>query len=97
MVEEMRIIRRICGHIRLDRIRNEVIRNKAKVTPIEYKMRETKIKWFDHVKRKSVEAPVEAEDERRKVGIRCIDDLKFLQLTEDMAQDRYLQWSRIKV
>ena len=48
----------MCGHMRLDRIRNEVIRDKLKVTPIEDRMRETKLRWFDHVKKKSAEALV---------------------------------------
>ena len=38
-VAEMRMIRWICGHTRLDRIRNEVIRGKIGVASIEDKMR----------------------------------------------------------
>jgi len=47
----------MCGHTRLDRIRNEVIRNIVKVAPIEDKMREATLGWFGHVKR-SVEVAV---------------------------------------
>jgi len=39
MVVEMRKIRWICGYTRMDRIRNEVIREVVKVVPIEDKMR----------------------------------------------------------
>jgi len=39
-VAEMRIIRWVCGHTRLDKIGNEVIRGKIGVAPIEEKMRE---------------------------------------------------------
>ena len=35
MVAEMRMIRWMCGFFRLDRIRNEVIRQKVRVVPIE--------------------------------------------------------------
>ena len=48
----------MCGYTRLDRIRYVVIREKAVVTPLEEKMRETRLRWFDHVKRRSVNAPV---------------------------------------
>ena len=36
-VVEMRMLRWMCGHTRKDRIRNEVIRNKIGVVPIEEK------------------------------------------------------------
>jgi len=41
----------MCGFTRLDRIRNEVIRELARVAPIEDKMRETRLRWFGDVKR----------------------------------------------
>jgi len=44
MVVEMRMIRWMCGYIRLDRIRNDVIREKAGVAPIEEKLRETSLR-----------------------------------------------------
>jgi len=48
----------MCGHTRMDKIKNEVIREKVGVAPIEHKMRETRLKWFCHVKRRSEDAPV---------------------------------------
>ena len=53
----MRIIRWMCSYTRVDRIRNGIIRNLVKVAPIEDKMRETRFRWVDHVKR-SLDAPV---------------------------------------
>jgi len=44
-------------HTRLDRMRNEVIRNKVKVAPIEDKIKETRLRWFGYVKM-SVEVPM---------------------------------------
>jgi len=48
----------MCDFTRLNRIRNGVIRYLAKVAPIEEKMRESRLRWFDHVKRRSVAALV---------------------------------------
>ena len=42
-VVEMRMIRWICSHMRLDKIRNEVIKDKIWVTSIEDKMREARL------------------------------------------------------
>ena len=44
MVAEMRMIRWICGSMRLDKIRNEVIRDLVKVAPIGDKMRESRLR-----------------------------------------------------
>jgi len=49
----------MCGFTRLDRIRNQVIREKVGVVPIEDKLRETRIGWFRHVKRKGVNTQVQ--------------------------------------
>ena len=58
IVAEMRMIRWMCGFTRLDRIRNGVIRSLAEVASIEEKMRESRLRWFGQVKRRSVAAPV---------------------------------------
>jgi len=109
MVAEMRIIRWMCGYTRLDRIRNGVIRERVGVAPLEDKLRETRLRWFGHVKR-SVDAPVrrcEAIDlscYRRGRGrpkmswdVVIRSDMKLMGLTEDMAQDRNMWRSRIKI
>ena len=58
MVAEMRMIRWMCGYTRVDRIRNVVIRERVGVAPLEDKLRETRLRWFEHAKRRSVSAPV---------------------------------------
>lgn len=57
MVVEMRMIQWKRGHTRLDRFRNEVIRNKVKVVTIKDKLREnTMMGWS--CRRKSVDVRV---------------------------------------
>ena len=58
MVAEMRMVRWMYGFTRMDRVRNCEIRDLAKVAPIEEKMKESRLRWFDHVKRRSMAAPV---------------------------------------
>nr|XP_033510858.1 uncharacterized protein LOC117275662 [Nicotiana tomentosiformis] len=57
-VTEMRILRWMCGHIRLDKVRNEDIREKVGVASMEDKMHEARLRWFGHVRRRSLDAPV---------------------------------------
>jgi len=100
----------MCGYTRIDRIRNGVIRDLVKVVPIEDKMRRTRLRWFGHVKRRSVDALVRRceriniPEGRRGRGrpkknldevIR--EDLRVVSLTEDLTQDRKLWQDRIKV
>uniref|UniRef100_M1C832 Reverse transcriptase n=1 Tax=Solanum tuberosum TaxID=4113 RepID=M1C832_SOLTU len=51
-VAEMRMSGWMCGYTMRDRIRNEVILNKVGVTSMMDKMREVKLGWFEHVKRR---------------------------------------------
>jgi len=48
----------MCGYTRLDRVRYAVIRDKLEVAPLEEKMRESRLRWFRHVRRRSINAPV---------------------------------------
>ena len=47
----------MCGHTRFDKIRNGVIRGKIGVAPIEDKIREARLRWFGHVRRRNMKAP----------------------------------------
>ena len=98
MVAEIRMIRWICGYTKMDKISNGVIRDLVKVAPIEDKMRETRLRLFGHVKRKSVYAPVgrfeminipEGKRERgqpnKSLDKVIREDLKVVGLTEDLA------------
>ena len=48
----------LCGNTRRDKVRNEDIRTKICVASIEEKMRENRLRWFGHVRRKPADAPV---------------------------------------
>jgi len=54
----MRMISWICGYMRLDKIKIEVIRSKIGVTSIEDKLREARLRWFRHIRRRNTDAPV---------------------------------------
>ena len=110
MVAEMRMIRWMRGFTRIDRIRNGVIRGLAKIAPIKDKMRETRLRWFSHVKRRSVDASVSRCEMinipegkrgrgRSKKSLNEVirEYLKIVGLTEELAQDRRLWRDRIKI
>ncbi|KAF3673281.1 Coiled-coil domain-containing protein SCD2 [Capsicum annuum] len=98
---EMRMLRWMCGLTRGDRVRNETIREKVGVTPVECKMREARLRWFRHVKRRGMNAPVRRCERLALDGFRrgrgrpkkywgevIRRDMEQLQLTEDMTLDR---------
>nr|XP_016449442.1 PREDICTED: uncharacterized protein LOC107774430 [Nicotiana tabacum] len=55
-VVEIKMLRWMCEHTRLDRIRNEAICDNMGVAPIEDNMRETRLRWFGHVRMRSTDA-----------------------------------------
>ena len=57
-IAEIRMLRWIYGHTRMDRVRNDDIRDRLEVAPIEEKFVQHRLRWFDHVQRRPPEAPV---------------------------------------
>ncbi len=98
----MRMLRWMCGHTRLDKVRNEHIRKKLGVTSIDEKMRESRLRWFGHVRRRPMDAPVrrvetiELRTQIKRSRGRPIktwketikNDLKYLNLNEEVCIDR---------
>ena len=80
---------------------NEIIRKSVRVAPIEDKLSESRLRWFGHVRRRSVDAPVRkcrsislpegmrGRGRPKKSWKEIIRyDLKLLGLSDDIAQDR---------
>lgn len=65
------MLRIMCGHIRINIIRNHELKERLKVAPLSTKMRENKLKWFGHVKRRTIYAPVKMVKSLIMEGKRC--------------------------
>ncbi|KAL6529175.1 hypothetical protein OROGR_014798 [Orobanche gracilis] len=101
---ERRMLRWSCGRTMIDRILNEVFRNALEVAPISAKVSEGRLRWFGHVRRRLVSAPlrrvenlfVVGKKERQTdevVGGELRLDLKALNICETMTTYR-CSWSR---
>ena len=99
----------MCGYTRMDKISNGVIRDLVKVAPIEDKMRETRLRWFGHVKR-SVDAPVRRCEminiskgkrgrgqPKKSLDEVIREDLKVIGMTDDLSRDIKLCLDRIRI
>ncbi|GKB39235.1 hypothetical protein Tco_0884177, partial [Tanacetum coccineum] len=94
------VLRWTCGKTMLDMIPNGVYRAELEVETIINKMREGRLRWFGHVRRRPQSTPVRrvealAVDGMRRRGrpkLRWEDRVKFdmkeLLLSEDMTSDR---------
>ncbi|XP_070002920.1 uncharacterized protein [Nicotiana sylvestris] len=93
-----------------DNIKNEAIRDRVGVASMEDKMRESRLRWFRHVKRRSNDAPIMRYERlamtnlrrgrcrpKKYLGEMIRQDMVFLQLTKDMTLDRRVWRSRIRV
>jgi hypothetical protein len=69
-VAEMCMLRWICGHTRLDRVRNDDIRDRLGVAPIEEKLIQHRLIWFGHVHRRPPKAPVHRSIIRRDNNVK---------------------------
>jgi hypothetical protein len=100
-VAEMRILRWICGNTRRDWVRNDDIRERLGVAPVEEKLVQHRLRWFGHIQWRPAEAPARSRVIRRsgneKRGIRRPNltweefmkrDLKDWCITKELALDR---------
>ena len=104
------MLRWMCGHTRKDRIRNEVIRERLGVAPIDEKLVQHRLRWFGHIQRRPPEAPVNSgilksmEETRRGRGRPKLTwaeavkrDLRDWNVPKDLAVDRTAWRSAIHV
>ena len=99
-VNEMRMLRWSLGWTRKDRVRNEKIRNMTGVQKFSVKTRESRLRWYGHVKRrdegyvgkKVLGMEVQGKRKRGRPKRRWMDtintDMKEVGLEEEDAQDR---------
>ena len=100
-VAEMRMLRWMCGHTRKDRVRNDDIRDRVGVAPIEEKLVQHRLRWFGRIQRRPPEAPVHsgrlkrAENVKRGRGRPNLTweesvkrDLKDWSIDKELAMDR---------
>ena len=99
-VNEMRMLRWQFGLTRRDKVRNEHVRGTLKIAPISNKVKENRLRWYGHIKRREAEHPIRKVMDmeipgRRRPGrprLRWIDcvrrDMGGLGLSEDDALDR---------
>ncbi|KAL6542551.1 hypothetical protein OROMI_024153 [Orobanche minor] len=89
---------------------NEVIREKVRVASIEDKMMENRLRWFGHVRRRPVDAPVrmleswgtnnivKGRGRPKKTWIKLIEnDMQFLGVGESMVMERQIWKEKIRV
>ncbi|GJU09116.1 hypothetical protein Tco_1125546 [Tanacetum coccineum] len=93
----------------LDMIPNGVFRAELEVESIIHKMREGRLRWFGHVKRRPHTAPVRRVEALLVDGLRrrgrpklrwedrLKQDMKELLLSEDMTSDRSAWRDRISI
>jgi hypothetical protein len=64
-IAEMCMLRWICDNTRRDRVRNDDIRERLGVAPVEEKLVQHRLWWFGHIQRRPVEAPIRSGVIRR--------------------------------
>ncbi|GKB62668.1 hypothetical protein Tco_0918854 [Tanacetum coccineum] len=107
-VAELRMLRWTYGKSMVDMISNRVFRAKLNVDSIIDKMRERRLRWFGHLKRRPQTAPVrrveamvvDGSRRRGRPKLRWDDrlkqDMKELRLSEDMTYDKNAWRDRIR-
>ena len=87
-----------------------VSREQVEVVPLKEKLRETRLRWFGYVNRMSINAPVKRCEAINLLHCRrgrarsnkswnevIRSDIKFMGLTDCIAQNRNLWRSKIKI
>jgi hypothetical protein len=95
------MLRWICGHIRRDRVRNDDMRESLGVAPVEEKLVQHRLRWFEHIQRRPAEAPIRngvirrtgnKKKDRGRLNLTWKEsvkrDLKDWCITKELALDR---------
>ena len=105
-VEELKMLRWALGVTRLDKIKNKHVRGTAHVRQFGDKARETRLRWFGHVKRRDeayvgrrmLEMDLPGRRKRGRPKRRYMDvmkeDMIEIGVTEEDAEDR-VRWRRM--
>nr|GEY82049.1 putative cytochrome P450 [Tanacetum cinerariifolium] len=105
---ELKMLRWTCGKTLLDMIPNGFYRVQLEVETIINKMREGRLRWFEHVKRRPQSSPVRRVEALVVDGLRrrcrpklrwedkVMHDMKELLLSEYMTSDRNEWRARIR-
>ena len=106
----MRMLRWMSDKTRKDKIRNEFIHGSLGVVPIGDKMRESRLRWFGHVQRRPMTAPmrrsetIQVEGAKRTRGrpkltwVEVVKrDMAACNLTVDRALNRAEWRNKIRV
>ncbi|GKA73946.1 retrovirus-related pol polyprotein LINE-1 [Tanacetum coccineum] len=108
-ITELRMLRWTCGKTMLDMILNEVFRAILEVEIIIYKMKEGRLRWFGHVKRRLQTTPGRRVKTLLVDGLRRMDrpklmwedrlrqNMKELLLSEDVTSNRNAWRDRIRI
>ena len=96
----------MCVKTRMGKVRNEDSRSLVGVAPIEDKMRENRLRWFGHIGRRPMDAPIKRVEKidikqgkklRGRPKITWMEvvkkDMKLLELEEKMMANRN-DWRR---
>lgn len=101
-VADMWMFRWMCGKTRINKIKSEYILEMAGVTSIKYKLRENKLRWFCHVRRRLIDTTVRNSDmitlngnvlgdegkTKLTWGLVVKNDMNLFNLTKLIALDR---------
>ena len=87
------MLRWMCGHTRKNRARNDDIRDRVGVAPIEEKLVQHHLRWFGHIQRRPPEAPVHRGRLKRAENVKRGRGRPNLTWEESVKRDLKDDWS----
>jgi hypothetical protein len=90
------MLRMCCGHTRRDRVWNDDIRDSVRVAPIEVKLIQHRLRWFEHVQRRPPKAPVCSGVLKRADNVKSGRGRPKLTWDESVKRD-LKEWNNLKI